>query len=610
MPQETKKCNLILIYGDFNFITKICRKNSIFRTYSWLFLSKDTILHTRIREFFQNQVKFIQFGDDLQQIAHHYRQKYIDAIGEMSLRQNSLMWWVTSVSEKNLFISNILLNFCYMKVTERNIGSDENIVIVCGSRSLMYSIRDQFSGRNEISVQIIYSKKGMILERFFDIIKCAARKSFFVFKFACRIILAKIYGMIKGHDIAKDRFPAIAIHTWTDGRSFGGDKDYKDVYFGSLMQRLTEQEKDYFFISNVLPTIFYPKAVRMITKSREKIYLFEEFLTFADIVRSITHVMFKFPRIEKIPLVDNINISHLIYDEMRVDRVLSSRSENSLLYFFAGQRLAKGKNIRALIFPFENHMWEKMLCMGIHHNESDMILIGYAHSIVSPMYLNYTISSDEQAVCPIPDIIMVNGSRAMNVLRESGFTKTRIVICGAFRFEYLTRKREYGIKKHSEINILVVPTAGVNETLELLDKIILAYAGREGTKVYIKLHPNLPISKISQYLPAFPDNIQICERPIDALLTISDLVIYTESAVSIEALSNHIPVLHINSDFRIDMDIFNESDRIKSALTSEEILRVSSFLIKGDLDSAIDYNSIVNEYFSSVDDQILIDILD
>jgi hypothetical protein len=604
MTQKSIKRTIILVNGNFNTIKKMCSTHKEYLAFSWRFLSRDALLYMKLRDFFHNDDIFVPTGDTLQQIARQHRQEYIDFIGTMSHHNNPLSWWLTSVSEKNPFISQVFLNFCYLKVIERNLDSYRDMVIICDSRPLMYSIRDTFSDHKDCSIQIIDSRIGQITERISGFISGMEKKTFYAIRFICRIVIAKLYASYKGHKNVDALNPTIAIDTWTDARSFLENSTYRDVYFGELGRRVKERDPHSFYISNVLPTVLYPRAVSKISQCNEKIYLFEEFLTIADVFRTIIHVFSQIPRNVHISKLCDMDISPLIHDELSNDRYRSSRSENALLYYYAGQRMAMGGKIKTLIYPFENHMWEKMLCQGIRKSGSGIKLVGYAHTIVCPMYLFYSLSDSEQAIASLPDMIMVNGRRSMDILRDSGFSHTTIIISGAFRYEHVIKKEKSSPLKQSHKTILVVPTAGFNETIELLDKVVQTFKDSDDITINIKLHPTLPITRILPVFPHLPNNFRFCDSRVEQLLDTADLVLYTESAVSIEALSRHIPILHIKSELRIDMNLLEGIDWIGSVSRHEDILSYSRVLLDYKGESGEKFDDLVSGFFSPVNENI------
>lgn len=250
-------------------------------------------------------------------------------------------------------------------------------------------------------------------------------------------------------------------------------------------------------------------------------------------------------------------------------------------------------------------MWEKMLYLGIRQSDKKCQLIGYAHSVISPMYLFYSLAESERNIAPLPDVILVNGQLAKDRLSDAGFDERKIVICGAYR---------YGSMKYAAANpdtvkdrksILIIPTSGFDETIELIDKVIAAFSETKGITVTIKPHPQVPADKITRIFPKLPPQFLFSLDPVEKLLNTTDLVIFTESAASIEALAQHIPVLHIRSDLRIDMNIFEGIEPIQSVAMPEDIEKISLELL---LDSSIfndRYDEIARAFFAPAERNVI-----
>jgi hypothetical protein len=610
MNGKTIPRKIILVPANLNKIQNLYHNNLECRTFFWLYLSKDALLFKNLRTSVPKDLPIIKTGDLLQDIAHRYRQDYIDFIGSLSVRNNSIYWWLTSVSEKNPFISTVFLYFCYLKIIEHFINSSDNLVIICDSHSLIDAIKDTFASRSDLTFIVMDSRFNRRICTSSKLFSGIVKKGYFLIRFISRIGIAKFFSIIKGHRNTWKNQNKIAIHSWTDARSFLNKGKYHDTYFGNMSDHVKEYSPEYLTISYVLPTIYYVKAVINLIRCNEKIFLFEEFLSFGDVFRALFLIQVKFPSIIDAPKLKKIDLSSVIREECNYDRFGSSRSETTLFHYFAGKRIAHHKNVKTLIYTFENHIWEKMLCLGIKESDTNCQLIGYAHSVVSPMYMFYTQSSFERDIAPMPDYILVNGKLAKERLTEAGFKKEKIIIGGAYRYGNLNNVDIDHHIARSRKSILVIPTSGLDETIELIDKIVSTFGERKDITVRIKPHPTVSAEKIIAFFPELPPHFSFTLDPVEILLKTTDLVIFTESTVSIEALARHIPVLHIKSDLRIDMNLFAGIEPIQSVAKNEEIERITLDLL---MDSSIfddRYDEIVGAFFAPVDNQIIKQIIE
>lgn len=605
MTGKTVQRTIILVSANQKTIKKIYQNNPEYRTYSWLYLSKDALLFIKLRTVLPEDITILDTGDVLQNTAHRHRQDYIDFIGSLSVRNNSLYWWLTSVSEKNPFISTVFHYFCYLKIIEQFLNSSSNLVIICDSYSFIDTVKSTFGNRSDLNIRVVDSRIDRITSTTLRLFSGFVKKGYFAIRFISRIGIAKCFKIVKGHQNPGNNPNKMAIHSWTDARSFSSDGKYRDTYFGDMSVSIKEYRPDFYTISYVLPTIYYLKAVVNIARFDERIFLFEEFLSIGDVFRSLFSIIVKIPSNIDVPSLNNIDLSTIIRQEIHFDRYESSRSETALLHYYAGRRIANRGDLKTLIYTFENHMWEKMLCSGIRQPDNKCQLIGYAHSVISPMYLFYSLAESERTIVPLPDVILVNGQLSKERLTNAGFDKGKIVVCGAYRYGSMKHATDYHDKARDRKSILVITTSGFDETIELIDKVISAFRDTKGVTVIIKPHPTVTAEKIIQNFPKIPPQFSFSLEPVEKLLNTADLVIFTESAVSIEALARHIPVLHIKSDLRIDMNIFEYIKPIQSVAKPDEIERISLDLL---IDSGIfndRYDDIVMAFFAPVENKII-----
>jgi len=357
------------------------------------------------------------------------------------------------------------------------------------------------------------------------------------------------------------------------------------------------------YLANVLPTTNFLRALRRLSGYDQRIYCIEEFLSLTDILRSLIHV--HEIGLDEIPRFRDLEVSDIIVSELKQDR-LNTRAEQSFLNYCSSKRICNKWALSTFIYSFENQMWEKMFCLGFRKYSPQTFITGYAHSVVIPMDTVYTLSRHEKHRIPLPDQIVVNGRKARDVLVDSGFDKNCIHIGGAVRYADTEGPGEKETDHTAEDvhTILVTPTSGIQETVELVDKVRMALGGDESMRVLIKPHPIIPYHQLISALHGLPSNMQIDTRPVQELLAVSDLLVYTETTVSIEALARGIPVLHISSDVRIDMNPLEGYECVPSVSRPEDIRGTAEMLIRTAHDHQDMYRKIASEFFGEVDEDV------
>ncbi len=597
--------NVFLVPATLPAIRDACTKNPAWLSLPWLYLSRDALLRRRIATDISQDILFVDIGDRLQDAAHASRQEYIDYIGELSATYNSPGWWLTSVSEKNPFVSHLFLYICYLAVLEQELAKGGDLVVVCDSAPLMDAIQDSFGSRDGLAISVHGSGSPGLSSRAGSRLGGLVRKSVFASRFLCRILVAKIFRLLRPGNFRGD--DGIFIHSWTDTRSFARPSVYTDTYFGQLADTIQVECPGTTVISNVLPTLWYPKAVLALMKCGDRVRLFENYLSIADVFRALAMVRSQLPDIANAPPFRQFVLTAIIRDALRADREESMRAELCALHLFAGRRLGK-EGPREVLATFENHIWEKMFWAGIREPGAGCRCIGYAHSIVSPWYLFYSLAAVERQIAPVPDYILVNGPVAQERLAAAGFDPATIRVCGAFRYAGPAGSGAPVRVPDSEQTVLVVPTSGLNETIELVDQAVHAFWDSPDIRVKIKLHPTTPAATILPLYRDLPPQFSFTDEPVGILLKSADLVLFTESAVSIEALAASIPVLRIRSSLRIDMNIFDGIGSIPSASAPAEIAQKARELFAG-AGTGARYDSLVRSFFAPADESVVTELL-
>jgi hypothetical protein len=577
---------------------------SIGSPFSWVYFGKNVSYFTELKDQIGNSGKNIPVSELLQGNAKKYRQDFIDYLGSCAAESQDPWWYLTSVSEKNSYISDLYLNFCYLKtffdVADRY---NDRIFVICENPGLLKSIQENSPYNRSIEILPL---RNNIQDFFHNCgLKSQKLKNKFVFfmRFILRICLARIVIPIFRPESLPGIQHPVVIHSWADQRSFTLDGHYDDVYFGSLAQKIEEIPREYFFLIDILPTIAYPRALRKMIRVRKPWHLFEEYLSFSDVTAAleISSRVTKHPVFRHTLL--NLDISALISEEFLSDQQ-GARTELSYLYYAVGKRISALHDPASFCYTFENHIWEKMIIRGLKEAGNPRV-VGYAHSTVNSMELSYSLSSLERDIIPLPDSILVNGKKPKEILVSSGFDEARIHIVGSLRYGDLSLpapERMPGTGK----NILVILSADINRSLEMISKCGEAFRSCNEVSIIFKPHPIQKLSAIVTLVQQLPGQFSLSTEPLGTLLDATDVVLYSDSTASVEAVARGIPILHVKSDFLIDIGIFEESRIFRSADSPDQIRTFTFDLFRFARGSPVEFRAAIRDLFSPVDDNVLI----
>jgi hypothetical protein len=587
--------------------------------FQWIYLGENVSTATSIEKLIDDRGERINIAALLQETAALLRQPYIEYIGELSVWNHSLLWWAGSLSEKNPFISKTFLYSCYIKVALSLVGShtQEDIVFFVENRGLRSGLIKNIRSMMDIRATHIEPKSESVNHSLNDWRDFIVKHGYFVLNNIYRIVLAKhIYRLnkIQSTKESADNENLSLIYTWVDQRSFTEYSTFHDAYFGNLSRRMEEKGKHVYIVPYILHTVSFKETIKKLIRCRGNFLVPSAYLKVSDIFRVLKTTL-NLPKKEKHPYFEDMDISDLIHVNCMNDWKDTRVASNLLIYYLVKNLSEQGISIERIIYPYENHTWEKMYCMALRTFFPLANIIGHQHSTLSSMLANYFFSEKELDIIPFPDRIVTNGKYTENFLLNSGYDPTKLVCGGAIRYEYvldLLKQNDLREKQTDDVfTIMVTPSIDLNEASELTLKALNALASLDFCNIILKYHPLLPYEKVAYNLniTSLPTNFTVSNQSVSHLLKKSDILMYTNSTTCIEALAFGIPVLHIASDFVIDCDILDSLPGIcSSARTKEEIRNNVCELLEMNPEEL--YNKkmvareIVTDFFGTVDDAV------
>lgn len=604
-----KKQKIVLILSKPEYAIKFFSTNTSNELDYWIYLGKNVIVFSEIEKVIGNRIKRIDTGKDLQDAARTLRKPYIDFVGSLSRNENKMAWILTSISEKNVYLSDLFLMLCYLETLDHEIKKyPGGICVFCEEPVLIRAILKNFEKYANLEIQCFNSTATTIQESIQKKLTLHKDQALFIICYFLRISCARILHIlnISGQNIQKNK-PVIAIHTWIDKRSFSNINSYSDVHFGNLGHLLEMNNKDFFYMFDILTLTELPRILINMSKVKISWKLFEDFLEFSDIFRAFYMAKRRKKEGKNDVFFSGREVSVLLNAGYAQDKY-SLRPELSYLYYFAAKNMTRQFSVKTFIYTFENHIWEKMTIEGIRESSPHTKIVGYAHGTVDKMYLGYSLSVTEKNLIPTPDVILVNGHQAQEILFKSGFEDTNIQIIGSLRHGNLTfiNKRN---KTERKSEILVVLSYDLYRSLEMIFKCVKAFSGTEDLSITFKPHPIINLEILMKFAGSLPKTFSFSSKSISTLFETANLVIYSDSNASVEAASLGIPFLHIKSDFTIDMNIFEDVELIPSVSSPQQIRIQSLKILNGEYPLFEEIQMYVKKIFSLVDENKILEII-
>ena len=558
------------------------------RAFKWVYLGENVSQFISVEHQIGNAGERIEIGGKLQEIANSLRQAYIDYIGELSVANNSLEWWASCLSDKNPWFSKTFLYACYVKLCQNIVNSsgEKNLVFIGENKAIREGIRDN------ITVLPIHNFNTPVRDTvtsFIDTVKSIVIKVNFIRLLISNVLLTRSYRLkVSADSLSQDKRGLVLLSNWVDERSFNDKGEYRDMYFGELAHYLGNKGKKVVVVPHIIYMIKYLQTLKKLKKSLGNFLLPESYLTVWDVFRIFCKTLFKFREKWIYPSLENIRLDGIMTHDLRKYREKTDLTYNLLLYEAVKRWKRDDIPVESFIYPYESQTWEKMFCMALRKYYPDAKIIGYQHATVPKMLLNYFFSIIERPILPFPDKVITTGKYAEKLFKESGYDPVKVISGGAIRYGNFLKRTAIPVKRDiSSAVILVTPSIDINESIELVRKILKAFGELKHYKIILKFHPRRPYEAITEKdksIKILPEHFTVSEKPTDYLLQESSMLIYTSSATSIEAIAVGVPILHIKSDFTIDRDNLSDfpTSVRESVSTPEEIVKATENILKMD----------------------------
>lgn len=538
---------------------------------AWLYLGERVRSFESCERWFAGRGTRIEFGAVLQEVAQARKQAYIDYVGQLGARFDSPQWWLGALSEKNPYNSKVYLHVCHIltaiRLVQKNAG-EVPIVIVADNHSVRQILASHLAARGAHVIHTPEPLAGVIYARLRMILSWLIRCLWFVLHHGSRLAMARLLvarqRVVWGGSLPPAGKGLVLLHGWVDERCFDEHGRFCNINLGNLAQYLESRGWTYCLVPMILPDVPYAHMVRILLRSKTALLLPHAWLTASDLWRALAADLGWEQAHRDWPPFEDLDIGPLIEDEIRRDWMVARTPTNMLNALLVSRWQRHSLPIAGFVYSYENHRWERAFCLGFRRYYPDTCLIGYQDANVPDLCLNFFVATSEFKQLPFPDVVITNGYYSFDVLRQSGYPKERLRQGGAVRFEPSVRLAYHldeaqGLGTDAETiprMVLVVTPYSQELAAELIWKTVKALGAETGLRVVIKCHPVFPFSYILRALgdPTFPPHFQLSDRPFLELLRESGVLLYMDSTTSLEALAHGVAIIHVGSDWSLDLD--------------------------------------------------------
>ena len=462
----------------------------------------------------------------------------------ISLNQK-LDWWLSSAASRYNLSSPLFHNFCIFKFLEylNNTNNLPNSIII-DSYAVDAELR-KFILFNKINLEIILVKK-----KYFKIKSFIRNYIIFfhqLFYRLCQYFIVKF--IINSKKIPNNFDKNILI----DKYIFPG-YEIKERYYNGLTENLDNNlTKIYFVPTSAMIKIKDLYKTYNILKNSDNNYLIKEnFYSLKSIFYSLFHFFRKNNLNFNSQLINGIEFSKIIKEEL---------DDNSIAFFAAVEgfltiefiKKIKSSNIKLykIIDWYENQTIDKAWNFGFNTHYPDVKSLGYKGMAPSQMLLSeiYTLNIERQNNL-LPKEIGVIGKGFKEESQKYNFI-TPIIVCPAFRFNYLWKYKKNIINK-KKIILFALPIS-IDQSIQILSNLNYFNNKDHNYDIYIKPHPTSKIDIYINYLKNINFiNYSIVKIPTEQILPNITFVVGGMSSISLESICLGIKTILIENNSGIN----------------------------------------------------------
>jgi hypothetical protein len=537
----------VVIIGPKNILmyeNHVCR-----RGWQWSFMGTDPYLRETIINILGKDNRYC-YAKELQNLCLEQKEPFLNWIGTVGERQNNIIWWATNTAYKSAYVSDIFLNYCSLMLIRKWINQDivKRRIIVVENPWLLKSCLLNF--KNDKYVYIVRNYRFFIKNLIKQYAFALIRVILFLTRSLNRWFINKFYSL-KYRKLISNKLKNkidVLICTWIEDRSFKGKENgFSDPYLGNLRDYYVKKGLKVFFLNTPFMSLHVLKKVYQCGEIIPSLY----FLRLSDIVKSFFKILF-FRWRREIPTASGFNVTPLIEYEMLIEK---GRLPYIILTYLIWLKLFKNTKLsfNAIIFPFENQPWDKMMVLAKRQQQAKWRLIGYQHTTIPQLDLKYFLGQGERDFSPQPDYIVSNGKYWESILKDAGFT-CPIKNGGSLRYTLSSspvKARITSIPEGRKKNVLVLLSTSLAYSLDLIHYLLRSSNGDK--RFLLRPHPDTPEAVILKYIKEFPNNFTFVGGSMSDSIKQVGSAIHIGTTAAIECMMEGIPVYKYIPE-RIDMD--------------------------------------------------------
>ncbi len=557
------------------------------RTFSWAYLGQDIAKFNLARQNFEGLSTQIDSSQRFHQAANALRQPYLEYLYDIGRQNNSLDWWLTSLSYRSGYVSKTFHRACYLQVAldlAKTWDQSEPLVIVVADapvrRALELNLPKDIGHESQV---IGFRHNPGFLSGFQwlkDAMSMLVHRAFFLKREGSRLLQAR--RTVRRLEVPSEPTTLIFSSVHSGNVSRGGD--FHAASFGDLSVQLEKLGHRVAITPIVLRDLPYREALNRIRNGSNTLLVPARYLRFRDLMGAVLSSCGKPPVGQPLKPLAGMDINPLVKEELRVHQISNATTDALLIVALIRRWAGMGASFSRIIYRYENQPWERALCWAARRYLPDTELVGHQHTRVPRLFLNFHLVPGEESVAPLPDRVVTMGRYTARLMSSAGYGAERIRAGGVLHIPSRNGKISRAAAPSTPgINapVLVAPSNGLEEATELVDTASRLFDEEKGVPLIVKCHPTMPFQKFQGLMRGpLPKHARVSEESITDLIPKSSIMLYTGSMVCVQALAARLPVVHLRPQFDLDMDPLEAApDARLEAAGLEELRRKVRWLL-------------------------------
>ena len=456
--------------------------------------------------------------------------EFNQTISKLSMKHNSLAYWLMRLSERNTLTHHLFLDICKIMLLKK-LGT-QHLVVYTNN----VAIYDFFQKTSTITLQDRYLFQK---QKFFN--------SYKPYLYLITFLLKKFFFKLRySHKkYAKDLSDTTIIQTWVSDTNFKNNT-FKDSYYGDLAKYLRENGK-----TVITWPVFYnvknkTNAISYIRKNKSDFLVIEDYLKWQDYFQSTKHFFQKrFLKLGSVKILEN-DFTSLFHYYQKQETI-----EMSSFFYSFTQRVKSSQNI-TFIQNHENMIGEKALALGVQKYLQTSKIIGYFHTTKpkNQLCLEYA-TSQEYKISPKPNAIVFNSYKFKDYYKTK---YPNLLTYNGIALKQLHMQQKQTNEQNREKKILILFSGTKNDVILMFH---LLNTLDDNYSFIFRTHPMLRFDIKAYYTK---ENYTLeNDIPLNTLFNQVSKVIATYSAVALEAALSGLNVGLVYDKKRLLINPFDDT---------------------------------------------------